>query len=80
MLMFSKTPIQSFVYDLIDVFMFPDKELFVSTIFLARSKRVSRSDIPANATLARRYRGRVAAGRRRKAPRKGQRGSGSFDT
>ena len=60
--------------------MFPDKELFVSTIFLARSKRVSRSDIPANATLARRYRGRVAAGRRRKAPRKGQRGSGFFDT
>ena len=80
MLMLSKTPIQSFVYDLIDVSMFPDKELFVSTIFLARYKRVSRSDIPANATLARRYRGRVAAGRRRKAPRKGQRGSGFFDT
>ena len=27
MLMFSKTSIQSFVYDLIDVFMFPDKNV-----------------------------------------------------
>ena len=80
MLMFSKTLIQSFVYDLIDVFMFPDKELFVSTILLARYKRASRSDIPAYATLARRYRGRVAAGRRKKPPRIGQRGSGFFYT
>ena len=27
MLMFSKTSIQSFVYDLIDVFMFPDEDV-----------------------------------------------------
>ena len=30
--------------------------------------------------MARRYRGRVAAGRRRRPPRKGQRGKGFFDT
>ena len=48
--------------------------------FLARNKRVPRSELPANVRLARRYRGRVAAGRRRRPPRKGQRGSGFFDT
>ena len=30
--------------------------------------------------MARRYRGRVAAGRRRRPPRKGQRGNGVLDT
>ena len=30
--------------------------------------------------MARRYRGRVAAGRRRRPPKKGQRGSGVLDT
>ena len=43
-------------------------------------KRVPRSELPANATLARRYRSRVAAGRRRRPAREGQRGSGLFDT
>ena len=46
--------------------------------FLAKYKRVPRSELPANVTLVRRYRGRVAAGRRRTAPRKGQRGSEIF--
>ena len=48
--------------------------------FLAKYKRVPRSELPANVTLARRYRGRVATGRRKRPPRKGQRGSGFFDT
>ena len=47
--------------------------------FLARYKRVPRSELPANATLARRYRGRVAAGRTRRPLRKGERGR-FFDT
>ena len=46
---------------------------------VARYKRVPRSELPANVTMARRYRGRVAAGRRRTPSRKGQRGSGFFD-
>ena len=44
--------------------------------FLARYKRV----LPVNITMERRYRGRVAAGRRRRPPRKGQRGKGFFNT
>ena len=48
--------------------------------FLPRCKRVPWSELPANVTLARRYRGRVTAGRRIRPPRKGQRGSGFFDT
>ena len=48
--------------------------------FLARYKRVPMSELPANITMARRYRGRVAAGRRRRPPRKGQRGKGFFNT
>ena len=48
--------------------------------FYARYKRVLRFELSANVTLARKYRGRVAAGRRRRPPRKGQRGSESFDT
>ena len=48
--------------------------------FLARYKRVPRSKLSANVTLTRRYRGGVVAGRRRKASRKDQRGSGFFDT
>ena len=35
---------------------------------------------PANVTFSRRYRGRVASSRKRKPPRKGQSGSGFFDT
>ena len=46
--------------------------------FLAMYKRVPRSEFSANITLARKYRGRVAAGRRRRPPRKGQRGSDFF--
>ena len=46
--------------------------------FLAMYKRVPRSELSANITLARKYRGRVAAGRRRRSPRKGQRGSDFF--
>ena len=38
------------------------------------------SELPANVTLSRRYRGRVLSGRRRKPPRKLQSGSGFFDT
>ena len=45
-----------------------------------RQKRVLRFELSANVTLARKYTCRVAAGRRRRPPRKGQRGSGSFDT
>ena len=48
--------------------------------FLARYKRVLRSELSANVTMARRYRRRVAAGRRRRSPRKGQRGSRFYDT
>ena len=48
--------------------------------FLARYKRVPRSELPANVPVKRRYRGRVVAGRRRRPLRKGQRGSGFFDT
>ena len=47
--------------------------------FLARYKRVPRSELPANVTMARRYRGRVAAGRRRRPPRNKQRGKSFFD-
>ena len=39
-------------------------------IFLARYKRVPRYELPANVTMARRYRGRVVVGRRRRPPRK----------
>ena len=42
-----------------------------SRIFLARYKRVPRSELPANVTMPRRFRGSIAAGRRRKPPRKG---------
>ena len=48
--------------------------------FLPKCKRVTWSELPANVTLARRYRGRVAAGRRTRPPRKGERGSRFFDT
>ena len=48
--------------------------------FLARYKKVARSELPANVIMARIYRGRVAAGRTRKPRRKGQRGSRFFDT
>ena len=47
---------------------------------VARYKRVPRSELPANVTMARRYRGRVAPERSRRPPRKGQRGSGFFRT
>ena len=48
-------------------------------LFLQGTKEC-RSELPADVTMARRYRGRVAAGRRRRPPRKGQRGKGFFDT
>ena len=51
-----------------------------SRTFLARYKKVPRSELPANVTMTSRYRGRVAAGRRRRPPRKNQRGSRFFDT
>ena len=49
-------------------------------LFFARYKRVPRSERSTNITMARRYRGRVAAGQKRGPPRKGQRGKGFFDT
>ena len=49
-------------------------------LFFARHKRVPRSERSTNITMARRYRGRVAAGEQRGPPRKGQRGKGFFDT
>ena len=47
--------------------------------FLARYKRVATSELPATITMARRYRGKVVAGRRRTPSRKRQSGSGFFD-
>ena len=43
-----------------------------SRTFVARYKRVPRFELPANVTMARRYRGRLAVGRKRRPPRKGQ--------
>ena len=46
--------------------------------FVAKYKNVPRFELPANVTMARRYRGRLAAGRKRRQPRKGQRRNGVF--
>ena len=46
--------------------------------FVAKYKNVPRFELPANVTMARRYRGRLAAGRKRRPPRKGQRRNGVF--
>ena len=46
---------------------------------VARYKRVPRSELPANVTMARRYRGRVAPERSRRPPRKGQKGRQHFE-
>ena len=46
--------------------------------FVARYKSVPRFELPANVIMARRYRGRLAAGRKRRPPRKGQRRNGVF--
>ena len=46
--------------------------------FVAKYKNVPRFELPANVTMARRYRGRLAAGRKRRPPRKGQRRNGFF--
>ena len=61
--------------------MLSQKELLSPTIelFLQGTKEY-RFERPADVTMPRRYRGRVAAGRRRRPPRKGQRGKGFFDT